>query len=689
MLTLQASLEARSHRDLELIARAHTLPFSRRNPKGCGLADLSLALHVGAFQAAINRLTPSEIEALQALVAHGGVIDEYRFSQFFGQIRRYRSWRKSFGKTDDNPRHPWRYPASTAERLFQLGMIHRNAHQQIELIEEVAYALPPLPERILKQGHMHPQSTVTPRACLLRDLSVMLGIINRSEARALHGRWLSLEVMREVNLALSTQEDLSTSRSELQTGRLRWLHYLLQVSGLVCIEKGHFLPTALSWDWLDAPPQHRWDMLWHAVEHDLYQSPRLWDSFRFPEVDQFSVLVIRHLVDDCVVGESLRIKDILTMSRPYFLDSPIDELAWFMVQMLAWSGILTHQNGRLNIQAHHLSVSEDSQLLPFTWLNRELPIQLVPNPHAHALTRLLSFAQIEVGKGTSEGITIAYINLSAIRTACRQGYDCGAVIRILADITRQPVSDDVIHQLHHWFTEASRLVVKTMVILESDDPQQISKIHQDWRLRAFMTQKLSPNHIAVHAEQAHRFLHRLDGRNHAVTSYIPQAMPARITESLNPQMVDYLLLAVRTYQKLYDRHDNTVVIPSALTHWLEERASDPAKTEASVDALVSQLKGSISPQVALPDGLQDHKIIERLLRLAHHDQSPLSITYYSPYYDETSTRDILIKEIYESNNLIYLDSFCYRDNDQRTFRLDRIQRAQLAESDQERVDHAS
>ena len=39
--------------------------------------------------------------------------------------------------------------------------------------------------------------------------------------------------MRQINAGLSIPEELTAIRSELQTGRLRWLHYLAEVTGLM------------------------------------------------------------------------------------------------------------------------------------------------------------------------------------------------------------------------------------------------------------------------------------------------------------------------------------------------------------------------------------------------------------------------------------------------------------------------
>lgn len=708
----------RSHRELEVTARAHGLPFSRRVPKAMGREQLSHDLHDKHFARAVRTLESDEIESLQAIVAMGGTIDERVFTHHFGTIRQYRSWHKpTFGKTDGNPRHPWRYPASVAEKLFHLGMIHRNGYKQIEIVREVATHLPPLPEHLLPDLHdsggaHQSHATMNLRDVLLRDLSALLGVVTRLESRAIHGRWLSVGDLRTINDALMIPDDLTDVRSELGAGRLRWLHYLAQVTGLLDLSAGQWFITPQAWDWLDAPAQLRWDMLWHAVEHDLLQRSPLWYQFRFPEVSQFDLLVLRHLVADCIgindlVGsmpchrpQTYTIKHILHMAQPYLLESHPADLALFIRHILAWSGMVTYKRGTVQGLAGDMSPTTDSHLLEPTWLDRTIPILLSDHPHPSALTRLLSFASSQpnsVGSmpchpprknGDTPGFPpaqeqygghIIHLTPDTIRTASRQGVTFGAVLKILGDLTHQPIPERVVNLLADWFRQATQLTLKPLVVLESDCADQIKSIHRDWRLRDHMMKKLSPHHIAVVPDKADELMRRLHARDHPLTSHLPEPTQQPINETLNPHMVDYLLLAVRTYQQVSDRHHDVVPIPAALRHWLRVRSGNPDTIESRAEAIVKTMYTAVPLQVALPTGVQDYATIERLVRLAHADGATLTITYYSPYADETSIRTILIDEIYESNEWTYLDAFCFRDDDQRTFRLDRVQRAELTQ----------
>ena len=139
MLTLTAMLQQRTHRDLELIARTHGIPFSRRQLKAHGLAALRESLEGGALAKAFAALDSNAIGALQALVAAGGYIPLISFKHHFGEIRPYKPWRvphRAYLFTE-TVRHPWRAPLSVAERLYHLGMIHIHDWEMVEIVAEV------------------------------------------------------------------------------------------------------------------------------------------------------------------------------------------------------------------------------------------------------------------------------------------------------------------------------------------------------------------------------------------------------------------------------------------------------------------------------------------------------------------------------------------------------------------------
>jgi|GEM_PF-2540615 len=674
MISLQELLENSSHRHLELMARAHKIDFTRRIPKAVGLEALSDALQGGIYEKTFATLESEHIEALQALVIGGGWLPLPLFEAHFGEIRPYRPWRKNF-----TPRHPWRYPASVAERLFQYGFVHIRDKEMVGIVCEVIDMLPPLQQA--EAVSARPAYAGHQRSDVLRDISAMLGVLMQSQAKPVHGRWFSLSLMRQINQSLVVGEDLTAIRSELQTGRLRWLHYLAQVAGLISIQNGVFTPTMSAWRWLSSPSSYQWDSLMQAVERDLESKHPLWHQFRFPDIQMNTFQVVRHILDDLAPENHYRVKDILQMLKPYLLDDSVYEIACLLRGIFVWSGILVFKRGTIFVHRQtppsgsegilpvHSNRDSDSDILALRDTSGEIQsLSLhVPDTPSIALTTLLSFAKSE-GKG-------AILNQETMREAYRQGLDTATIIDTLQTITGEAIPLGIQQRIADWLQNARCLRFKAVMILESDDPAIIDRIRGDWRLAQYIDRRISATQITIYSDKRDQFLQALERRHMPVTSFVRPQETKRITDKMTSDMAEYLLLALRTYQKLQGRLDGGTPIPKALAHWLSAQIEDTDFIEAQADDLVHAVQKRI-PQVhpIADETRQDEASIRRMMYLAHQRNIPITIDYYSPYLDETTTRTITIHIISDSNELTYIEAYCHLVKDKRTFRMDRILR---------------
>lgn len=668
MVSLQTMLNQCTHRHLELIARAHKLPFTRRLPKAQGMTFLSHKLHSGVYQKAFKSLTSDHIRALQALVARGGWLPLPQFVARFGEIRPYKPWRVPLGVAHAanqkiHPRHPWRYPASVAERLYHLGFITISAGDMVGIVDEVRALLPPLPS---------PSATAQiwggnqDRLSLLRDTAALLGVMLRVGAAPVHGRWLSLAVLREVNEWLQIKEDLTAVRSELQTGRLRWLHYLALVGGLLSVQGGVLKPTVKAWDWLSWTPQDQWNHLLRLVRCDLEAAERLWDVFRFPQITVHTWDVLCQKVEELSPAHTYRIKDFFNTLEPYLLTNPTYETGCVLRDMFTWSGMVLLNRGRIFIHTRNFELS--TRAIRGAELNFTLPAS--PSP---AFVILLSFAQI------AEGMIV--IDKQAIVNALRQGLGTADIVRTVELVRGQPLSDDARGRIHRWFKAANHLTLKPIIVLQATDAETLRTIRADWRLAEHFGEQLSPTHLTVAAEDADRLLSRLERRGLEVTSLIRPRGQRRITETLNSDMAEYLLLAVRTYQKLHSRLNAGIYIPKALTHWLAAQVENPAAIEASAETLVAAVQKRV-PATRPDEGIQDEQTIQRWVAFACQRQQPLTIDYFSPTSNGRTSRTIHIETIYDANDVTYLDAYCELAGQVLTFRMDRILRIYAPEMTQ-------
>lgn len=109
----------------------------------------------------------------------------------------------------------------------------------------------------------------------------------------------------------------------------------------------------------------------------------------------------------------------------------------------------------------------------------------------------------------------------------------------------------------------------------------------------------------------------------------------------------------------------------------ENRIDIHAEIEAIGKTLGKEMAKSVHAIPVLDGRVGD------VLRRAINESKRVRITYYSPAEDEITIREIAPINFSFSDNYGYLLAFCYRAKGERTFRVDRIQDAQLMEGGQE------
>ena len=267
-------------------------------------------------------------------------------------------------------------------------------------------------------------------------------------------------------------------------------------------------------------------------------------------------------------------RPLLDSFAPYLLPESRRDIAELLVDVFTWSGVLRLWRGRVVV----------SPPLPGA--------SLVPHVHAHTpdaltislpasatlpLARMLSFARVQADK--------AIIDAESVRRAVAQGLTAADVVDTLGE-----VPEDVIKRIEGWATQAQRLTLRQITVLHADDPAVIDQLDDTRRLSDCFDERLSPHHLTIAAGQAQNVVSRLGRRGLPVTTIRPPREDSPTDGGLSPDMADYLLLAVRTYQKLSSRLSAPVSVPKAVAHWLSARAHAPQDMEAHADALTATVQ---------------------------------------------------------------------------------------------------
>jgi len=671
MDTISEHLQRRTWRELRLTARAHGLAFNTNTSKAQAHLRLVSELCGGQLRRSLRALGQPERAALVALQAAGGSLPLYRFTAVFGAIRPFRPWR------EDAPRTPWRQPVSPAERLWFLGFIHiykgeQDHQRRVTIPAEVWALLPPLPRPRAKPQRLPRPSTSPDR--LLVDVAALIGTLSGQQVRPRWHRWLPPYALKAINARLSISERVAQVRSELQTGRLRFVHYLAEVAGLVDLRNGAILPTSAVWMWLDLPAPERWRWLWEALSRDLEANQPLWVTYRFapisPQVWEALIGQLGRLVPE----RTTTIRSLAEALRPYVLDDPtLESVREVLRGPLAWMGIATVQGDCFMLTGAGAAVLAGREAAfaalgdaRITTAEHAVTLTLPAIPRARPFAELCAWAAPD-----RDGWRV---DAAAVSRAVAQGYDSGGIVRVLGLLCGQMPSRAVFGQIAAWAGQANRLTLHPMTVLSSPDAGLLAALRQDARLRPMFAEPLSEHHAAVHPHAVAALRQALERRGHRVT-----VQAEAETVATTPDVSDYLWLAVSTYRRLGAFVDLPMRIPAAVQESLAEHlsADQVERLDHAAESIREALARTIDGTSALPPPVaqDDPTAIRAAGSAAYEQRSALTVEYFSPGYGAATVRTITpILPITESGGAEYVEAWCESAGAARTFRLDRILR---------------
>jgi hypothetical protein len=280
--TLHDCLAAAAWRHLLAIAASLGLPRSTRWRKADLVADLHARLsQTDLLRQIVAGLTLPAQAALRALLAADGTLPAIAFAAHYGTPRPYRPWRGEAGE-------PWRTPASPAERLWYLGLLHfRPPRPTAGAIQQAilpADLLAPLRELLPSAATERPL-TLRPRPGHPPDpawhVALLLAAVTAAPLTPLAGHWLpptALTAWAE-RTGLTQDPGYLRRRSERDQPYLAFLHLLAEAAELLT-GGAVFGVTPVGWQWLSEPPAARLAMLWQAWRRAA--AADLAHPYRFP-----------------------------------------------------------------------------------------------------------------------------------------------------------------------------------------------------------------------------------------------------------------------------------------------------------------------------------------------------------------------------------------------------------------------
>lgn len=720
-MKLKDCLEERGYWELRLMARQLQLSLSGKHPpKGKVVEALLGFLHEPThIDSLLRRLGEQEREALDALIAAGGSLPWALFGERFGQIRPWRA-----GASGQST---WA-AQSSAEMLAYLGLIFRTPRrpkpgQEVTVLiaHDLLLLLPtPKPLALSSRSALSPRSSgdalegrhsLASEGALRHDVTLLLSFVHREQVRARYkGRWFSPKDLQRLNERLMVPEDLTNVRSELQSGRIRFLHFLAESAGLMEAQNGHFALTPLAWQWLEATGEAQDEQLWQAWQAETSEQTERWRRYRLVGSEQDAPLAL--------LGSVLRQLVGLTVQQRLDIDAFKERLVaqdatwWHLTtwweeeegrhrsdefidrlfsEMLSWWEVLQVEGERFALTAkgawllgnrqnegerRQASNAHQGFEIADTTLPEQLTVNVSLKSATQALVRLEALAEW-VGR-TDDDISY-HLTPKSLANAIERGSQFNEILAFL-DRESGGLTEAQVDKLKQWSQKIADVHLHHVTLLETRSPERMTEITRPRQVRQHILRTLNPRTVIVNEAKLQDVTRYLRRQGISLIAPPDEAKPK--TPSDFTQGAASLLICARVYQALAQWLDLPQPLPSGMLNNLAahlDSATQSAAQQASEQTIerLKQVIDGYAPRLdfsnqGLPQA-QTLPIIQQALR----DEHDLDMTYWSAGRGVRTKRSIQPYRIEFKGKMAYLYAYCYQAHDERCFRLDRIEQIKI------------
>jgi hypothetical protein len=431
----------------------------------------------------------------------------------------------------------------------------------------------------------------------------LLAYLQGHDVKPFAGRWLALRQLRALNLGLAHPDPaVEEARSELQTGYLRFVHYLAEAANLAGLVGGLLKPTPVAWTWLEGAEPERWRVLWRSWQRDLNAASRqepLWDRYRFPAQPAFVLTVLDTIgslaTDGALRDHPVELPRLVTPVRRRCIgagtlppnDAVLTPLQTLVRGPLTWASLVSQGPGGdvalTSLGAWLLEVRADPpQAPPIEYATVDdcedrLRILLPGPPHRPPLRPLVS-----LGLPASEQ-RMRSLTRRRFVSLLTHGMGRSAVMVALDALTVETLPAAVVRRLEAWEREARGLSVRRLTVLTSADTGLLGQLMGHRTISDLFLETLSPHHVVIDPNQLDRLLRALRRRGQVplVESGASSRPPSK-QGLADAGAAAHLWLALRTYLHLADLVQLPAEPPVALLNHLEALI-----TEDELTALIS------------------------------------------------------------------------------------------------------
>jgi hypothetical protein len=544
---------------------------------------------------------------------------------------------------------------------------------------------------------------------LLTDVLTFLCFLQSDDVAPLRVRFLRPQSLARLNTQLIVADRVELSQTahlggqhgttELETDRIRFIHFLCEASGLVALTGRFLKPTPRAAQWLRTAGAERAQPLFDAafpVQPDRALDD-VWRAYRLPGRRLVSpthtlaplLSLLRQMRrEDTQRDEPLKLATLLKLVD---LDETtvrevLRYLDWFgaiewrsrsALHLTDWGAVLLRRADApspppLVFPAASLRLpaarGEITRALQTDW------------PTLYELSPYTELVSARPGR-------VFRLDHARLDAAFRRGVTSAHIAQLVAQAIGQPVPKAAWRALDEWARQSNRLVIRRVILLEAAEPALLAPLSSrpGRRTRADILRTLSPRAVLVRESQLPVLIRRLERQGLAprVEFPLPSAPAAR--RRFDQPSLAYLYLSVRLCHQLSDLIPSAYRAPYSLLLDLEKQLA-PRDRDLAAQLADEAAQNILDPPSAWPLPTADHTpgpVAETvaLIERAIESGTPLEIVYYSPYRDEVTTRAVEPHRIEWRGQTPYLIAYCRLDADERTFRVDRIRECRVSKGE--------
>ncbi|MCK6629267.1 MAG: helicase C-terminal domain-containing protein [Anaerolineae bacterium] len=725
MTTLRQALTLTPWRLLLFIGRQRGLSLSSKISKADLVERLSAHLpDPSDLETCLTSLPLEERQALVGLLTAGGSVPLRYLQPFYGSLRSFRQLPTHYpARTIPAAAAAGIPPLSPLERLRALGLIfHHRPTQEIFIPTDL---IPPLRNILAQAGEEEarargrgdakkesslassPHASSSPRLpfppvdMFCHDLTCLLALFQTADVRPWHGRWLPPGLLQEWGQCCAVPPASPAARSELQTGRRRFIHYLAESAGWIGGQGSGaggqkpaadirppapdppplLTPTPVAWLWLQAGREARLRQLWQTWSAP---QPELWRAYRLPGHEWLANPVrlldpLHQALIELDLTDPIHFARTLLMRTPALLElvpanllDPIKTLVETIEQLLTgplvWLGVLLKdEGGRMKAEGgvfssfilHPSSFTHPLSPAPPPYTKFRLQSNLQSDPLDSTFTLTIEnglpepldlMVAMEVGSREAEEqrrnhpcppapLRLCYqITAVSFINALQHDWSPPALLDALNRLVERPLTPQEITLLHVWADLAERVTIRPATLLETSDPAIITRLASTRRGRALIRQTLSPRVIVVDPARLNQLVNRLTEQE----GVPPKDEVRRMKdETLYPS--SFLWLTCRVYQELGRFLRLPVRLPQTLLDQVAGLADSAnlSAAESAAGQVLAELQQVIEGRAIFPAWPEAGLPLEEtvpLIQTALASAQNLDLLYYTAGTDRLARR---------------------------------------------------